>query len=180
MSESVTDLKSLFPNVNFDTGIHYGCISQHSVDLSTMDDWYDNDAYYDEAKQEIIDGIKSALSDYFDEEYIAEVVEAALDRFNESYQNDEPAYYFEDSEYSAEYSQSLCCWIIKKSPYYTYCKTCSPCVPNAGDLDSPVTPDEYMDGIERGFFHPKLVKAYCLPKEFFDGDKAPYKYFSVE
>jgi len=180
MSVVAADLKSMFPNMDVDTGIHYGCISQHSVDLSAMDDWYDNDAYYDEAKQEITDGIESALSDYLDKEYIEEVIEAALDRFNESYQNDEPAYYIEDTEYVATYSNSLCCWIIEKSPYYTYCKVCSPCVPNAGDLDSPVIPDDYKDDNGVGFFYPKFVKAYCLPDEFFDDDKAPYKYFFVE
>lgn len=182
MSVVGTDLKSMFPNMDMDTGIRYGCISQHTVDLSAMDDWYDDDAIYDEIKQEIEEGIEGVLSNHLDPEDIKDIISDALDKFNENYQNDEPAYYYKDEEYSAVYSHSLSCWIIEKSPYYTYCKTCSPCVPNAGDLDSPVTPDDYMDEIEkkRTSIYPRFVKAYCLPCGFFDDDKAPYTYFSVE
>lgn len=55
-------------------------------------------------------------------------------------------------------------YMIIKSPFYTYTKFCSPCVPGAGDLDSPVE-----DG----------VITYCLPDEFFE-ENAPYDVFKVE
>jgi hypothetical protein len=176
---AITDL---CPNQNLDTGIHYGCISQHSIDISAMDDWYDNDAMYDEIKDEIENRITEALEEYMDPVDISNVVDEAIDRFNENYQNDEPAYYYFDDQYEAEFSHSLVCWIIKKSPYYTYCKGCSPCVPNAGDLDSPVTPDNFDESnVPLSMFdYAKVRRAYCLPKEFFDDDKAPYVYFRVE
>jgi len=166
------NMKDMLPNMNLDTGIHYGCISQNSLNMESMDDWYDKDACYDEIKKEIEDGIEGVLSDYLEPVDIQETIDTAIERFNDSYQNDEPQFYYEDADYSAQYSQSLCCWIISKSPYYTYCKGCSPCVPNAGDLDSPVTPDDYVSNMS-------VKRAYCLPKEFFDGEVAPYEYFEV-
>lgn len=175
-------MKDLFPNQDLDTGIHYGCISQHSIDMSAMDDWYDTDATYEDAKDEIENKIYEALDGLLDNVDISNVVDEAIDRFNESYQNDEPAYYYHDGEYEAEYSHSLSCWIILKSPYYTYCKGCSPCVPNAGDLDCPVTPEDFDENNTPAsmFDYGKVRRAYCLPKEFFDDDKAPYEYFKVE
>ena len=175
-------MKELFPNQDFDTGIHYGCISQNSLDMSVMDDWYDTDAAYEDIKDEIENKISEALEDYLDPVDIQNVVDEAIDRFNDSYRNDEPAFYYEDENYSAEYSHSLVCWIIKKSPYYTFCEGCSPCVPNAGDLDCPVTPDDYDENNLPSSMldYTKVRRAYCLPKEFFVDDKAPYKYFSVE
>lgn len=172
------NIKDMLPNMNLDTGIHYGCISQHSVDMSAMDDWYDNDAAYNEIKQEITDGLKNLLSDYIDPIDLWDITDEVIDRFNENYQNDEPAFYYESGEYSAEFSHRLVCWIIKKSPYYTYCKGCSPCVPNAGDLDCPVTLDEYNE-YKNNVYMP-LKRAYCLPDEFFVDDKAPYEYFEVK
>jgi hypothetical protein len=171
-------LKSMFPNMNLDIGIHYGTISQNALSMERMDDWYDNDAMYDEIKQEIEDGITGVLSDYLDPVDIQETIDTAIDRFSENYQNDEPQFYYDDDEYVAIYSQILCCWIIEKSPYYTFCKGCSPCVPNAGDLDSPVTPDCY-DEHDVPIWSSNVMRAYCLPKEFFEDDKAPYEYFEV-
>ena len=166
------NMKDMLPNMNLDTGIHYGCISQNSLNMDHMDDWYDDDACYDEIKQEIVDGVTSALSDYLDPIDVQNIVDEAVGKFAENYQNDEPQFYYEDENYSAQYSQSLCCWIISKSPYYTYCKGCSPCIPNAGDLDTPVNPDDYVSDMS-------VKRTYCLPKEFFDGEVAPYEYFEV-
>lgn len=51
---------------------------------------------------------------------------------------------------------------IMKSPYYT---ECSPCVPGAGNLDSP------MEG---------GVKSYCLGPDWFEDNKAPYPVYEVK
>lgn len=57
--------------------------------------------------------------------------------------------------------------IIMESPYYTMVNSlCSPCVPNAADLDS-----DYSDG---GWM------AYCLGPDWFDEGKQPYRIFRVE
>ncbi len=52
------------------------------------------------------------------------------------------------------------------SPYYTYAQFCSPCVPGAGNLDSPTEP-------ETG------AKCYALGHDWFDGGKAPYRMWTV-
>lgn len=54
--------------------------------------------------------------------------------------------------------------MVTRSPYYTLAAFCSPCVPGAGDLDSP-----HKDG----------ARAYCLGHEWFDGGVAPYPVYRV-
>jgi hypothetical protein len=57
---------------------------------------------------------------------------------------------------------------IIKSPYFTYAQYCSPCVPGAGNLDSPV--DEGTG-----------AKCYCLGAEWFtEDDPCPYPIWSVK
>jgi hypothetical protein len=51
------------------------------------------------------------------------------------------------------------CFIVIKSPFYTYARPCSPCVPNAGDLDN-AGEDE-------------STKCYCPPLNWFEEGKAP-------
>jgi len=54
---------------------------------------------------------------------------------------------------------------VLKSPYYTLAQFCSPCVPGAGNLDTPCE-----DG----------PKTYCLGHDWFEEQKAPYPVYSVE
>jgi hypothetical protein len=55
--------------------------------------------------------------------------------------------------------------LVIASPYYTFTRLCSPCVPNAGDLNNP--------NEESG------VKTYCLGPDWFDDGVAPYKVYPV-
>lgn len=55
------------------------------------------------------------------------------------------------------------------SPYYTYAQFCSPCVPGAGNLDSPI----------ENTFEADLPKVYCLGHDWFESGKAPYRVFRV-
>lgn len=163
----------MLSNYDKDIGIHYGAISQNSLCIEAMENWYDHDALYDELLIEVTQIIQR-LSEIAD--ISEEMKEDILMSFNDNYQNDEPQFYYEDLEYKTEYSHSLNCWIILKSPFYTYCKPCSPCVPNAGDLDNPVrlSDKEREDNI-KGY-----GKTYCLPLEFFDEyRKIPYWYYRV-
>lgn len=83
----------------------------------------------------------------------------------EDFEADFHDYYVKNDEYNI-----ITCLdsdlMILKSPYYTFCNECSPCVPNAGNLDSPN--DEYGR------------KTYCLDKSWFDDGITPYKVYSVE
>ena len=54
--------------------------------------------------------------------------------------------------------------MVLKSPYYTLGAYCSPCVPGAVSLESPIA-----DG----------AKAYCLGHDWFEDGRAPYPVYSV-
>lgn len=73
-----------------------------------------------------------------------------------------------DSDYTTEYSESLNCFFVTKSPFYTFARACSPCAPNAGDLDSPC---DSGNGL----------KTYCLGYDFFDEySPCPYVCYMVK
>lgn len=75
------------------------------------------------------------------------------------------SYFFKDSKYSMETCLDSDVMVLK-SPFYTFSRLCSPCVPGAGDLNSPCDADEG-------------VKAYCPGHDWFDGGKAPYPVYRV-
>lgn len=55
--------------------------------------------------------------------------------------------------------------MIVKSPYYTHAQFCSPCAPGAGHLANPC---------------PTGPKTYCLGKDWFDNDIAPYPVYDCK
>lgn len=161
----------MFENYDKTTGIHYGCISMNSLCMETIEEWLENDRVYDAAKKELDQALAVLMnlgildSDEYD---------AKLQEFNDHWSTDDPEYYYEGNGYKVEYSPSLFCWIILKSPYYTYTRPCSPCVPNAGDLDTPLelSPSDHILNLE---IH-NIGKTYCLPIEYFDPDYHPIPY----
>lgn len=62
---------------------------------------------------------------------------------------------------------------IQDSPFLTSCSVCSPCVPNAGDLDSPCS------GQESKWDHWTSRWAYCLPLSWFTEAGEPIPYITV-
>jgi hypothetical protein len=187
----MSDMRSMFPNMNFETGIHFGCISQHTLDPDALMGLIDDsaDVLYDNASDEFESDLKTAIEDgnvleclknnYMDESLVDEEFDTIVDEWCQSYQNDCHQFYYTDEEYEMDFSDDMNCIIILRSPYYTYCRGCSPCVPNAGDLDCPVTPDDYANDAHTSIYT-MFKKAYCLPDHFFDDDKAPYQYFEVK
>ena len=75
---------------------------------------------------------------------------------------DPACFLLEDAEYFAICGEDGDIF-IERSPYYTLCEYCSPCAPGAGYLMSPGD-----------------VRAYCFGHDFFEGETAPYKVYSVE
>jgi len=246
----------MIPNYDPAAGIHYGCISQHSLMPEAMSDIWDkaHDLSYESAKDDLLNGIvralegdesreaqeealESALSDLFYGERRAEEKETAIseiieqwteiqhstpaseedkdalwqfveDRFNDSYECDQRSWLWEDEGYSL--SNCLISDIfVSKSPYFTYAPECSPCVPNAGNLDSA---SEKMnctackgvecchftfakEGVEESGWGVLVscekcgswrtpdripLKTYCLGHDMFEGGTAPYPVWSVE
>ncbi len=123
-------------NVDTKTGIRYGVISQHSV----LQAWADSaEPYYGEHDDDETDSEREVP--------------------------DEPlGWSFDDDGYNLTDCLDSDIFVLK-SPYYTFARFCSPCVPGAGNLDSA---------------DPDGVKTYCLGHDWFDEGKAPYPVYSVE
>ena len=113
-------------NYNPNTGIHFGVISQHSIMGEALSDI---EPVYPECECERGN----------DEECTCEYWESI------------------GLEYDEEGYKIIDCLdsdlMILESPFYTFAQYCSPCVPGAGNLESPV---------ENG------VKTYCLGCDWFD------------
>jgi hypothetical protein len=223
----------MIPNYDNETGIHYGCISQHSIDPDAMSEIWDQarDLSYESAKDELLSNLindlkredaesvrhalSTDLSDIFGmsrREERADVVNEIVgeweamdmengepseadketiwalisDRFNDLYECDDRSWLWEKDGY--ELSNCLITDIfVGKSPYFTYAPECSPCVPNAGNLDSA----EWFDGAEPSLKAAHIVaertalrkgwlKTYCLGHDMFEGGNAPYPVWSVD
>lgn len=90
-----------------------------------------------------------------------EVSESALMQLGDSGMESGP-YRWDDSEYSIQYDSDGDIWVFN-SPFYTLCRECSPCAPNAGYLTS----------------QPGSMKTYCLGVDWFEDETAPYPVYRV-
>lgn len=181
----------MIANYDADAGIHYGVIHANSCNPDAVQDIYDNgeNLSYQNATIEAKNMIGSALRPVLDDlgvlpyglnvdrvklsdAYIADVVESVWSDieqdWNDRYQGDgDDAYEYTKDGYVLR-TTSLGIYVIK-SPYYTWCAACSPCCPNAGDLDTPrLTPDHGL-------------KTYALGPDWFDDQFAtmPYTVYNV-
>lgn len=215
------------PNYDPETGIHYGVISQNSIQPEVMSDIFDDatDLSYEYAKKEMIDKIVTALGGGQSEEALNEALEHALgelyygsssaearecaiaeiveqwtevehstppdeadrealwgfveDRFNNRYDDSgERSWEISEDQKYPGYHLRDCLTsdvFVIKSPYFTWAPVCSPCVPNAGNLDSAAKVNEkYGPELQTG------LKTYCLDESFFEGEKSPYPVFRVD
>lgn len=155
-------------NVDPANGIHFGVIGQNAIMPEAMDD-----VEYDYGKptcwkcdNEAIrsDDASIADADWNDgKDYACAACEHCF--WSEDAFGDEPIGWIYE-QYGYALTQCLDNDIfVLKSRYYTFAQYCSPCVPGAGNLESPC---------ENG------PKTYCLGHDWFDGGKAPYTVYSVE
>ena len=155
-------------NIDVATGIRYGVISQHSVGQA----WYDDaepdygPATCPKCGNEAIE-FDADKHDEFDcgrgcTDYACGSCQYAFDS-SEAFGEEPRGWNYENDGY-----QLVDCLdsdiMILKSPFYTFAQFCSPCVPGAGNLDSPIE-----DG----------VKAYCLGHDWFEDGKAPYPVYDA-
>lgn len=204
-------------NTDPKTGIHYGVISQHSVNPDALDDIYQNgeDVAFQEAKQSCREEVKRAVDDWlmtdilddkdskglhiivhdvcakyivssvakriaddvtadadpdWEVEDIVECVHDAMENwFGDGYESDGG---LNDYLYEEDGLKLTGClnsdMFVLQSPYYTYAQYCSPCVPGAGNLDHPMTPES------------GAPKCFCLDASWFENNKAPYRYWRVK
>jgi hypothetical protein len=157
--------------VNFDpeTQCHFGTISYHSVSGDALDDVFTqgesltHKACVEQAKSEIRDALKNWVRGTHLDRIVDDTFEAIEDDFNDRYEAEDEQFLYERDGYKISNSPLLVCLFVEKSPYYTYTRHCSPCAPNAGDLDNPIN---------------NGLRTYCLGLDWFD-QEAPYPVFSV-
>jgi ribosomal protein L37AE/L43A len=154
ISNENTDQRSV--NMNPRTGIHFGVISQHKI----LQAWADSSealyVYYCPKCSTILKRKSEAKicsrCRYKIQEHDFDMMEPSIFHYSkEGYWMEQR---FDDPDI-----------FVIRSPYYTKCRLCSPCAPNAGDLSAP-------DDLG--------VRTYCLAKDWFDENKAPYHIYSVK
>lgn len=133
-------------NINPETGIRYGVISTHSLHPDVVDElWYGygaEDLSYKEAlidlEAEIRREVEFEQEDGFEVDDPEDEIQSRLESRAEWIQIDEPTIKgtYEGVEYIIGWlGGAPLLWVIK-SPYTTFRRLCSPCVPGAVDLDS--------------------------------------------
>ena len=146
-------------NINRETGIHFGAISGNSLDLDVLCDLQEKaseivfDAYrldemkrfanehdHDYAVDIQADDLFNSLMDAFGEEF-----DDFIYSIDENFEDDEPQAEFEHEGIKVVFSYlgGAPLVIVTESPYIAIAGLCSPCVPNAGNLD-----DKDPDGEE--------------------------------
>lgn len=168
---------------NYDekTGIHYGVISPNSINQDALNDLYNDgtDPHYEVAKKELLDNFKQFCEEnYLHFDNIN--TDSIEDDFNDHFEScGDGQCDYEDKEYTLHISGDNFGIFVIRSPYYTFTRLCSPCAPNAGDLNNPSKIDKrFKDRSDPGFTNG--VMTYCLDPSFFDEDKAPYKVYRVD
>ena len=155
-------------NTDPKTGIHYGVISQHQV----LQAWADSsEANYGYPEEFVCPECSQKSTIFREEDPTLEwgdnwtCPECGVESEVCLPDCAEPiSFFIDDGEYSAECGEDGDIFITK-SPYYTRCRLCSPCAPNAGYLLSP---------------DPLGVKTYCFDKDWFEDEKAPYPIYPVK
>lgn len=157
-------------NVDHETGIRFGVISQHDVMPEALDDVIigGDDIGFEnmrqQAKDELARAIASAIDPYGQvgdpDELAAEIIDNV--EWHDC-QEGGPWELIADG-YHIKLAQDGDVWVLK-SPFYTHAQFCSPCAPGAGHLGNPCS-----DG----------PKTYCLGDDWFEGGKAPYPIYKVE
>ena len=128
-------------NTNLETGVAYGVIDLRSIDPDLSQSlWYGYgvDMDYDDALKE---ALREALADWVAEHGSSDDFDndAVVQEFNDSYQNDEPTI---EGEYKGTLYTIMhlggapLLYVRLSSHIIDDAPECSPCVPNAGDLDS--------------------------------------------
>jgi hypothetical protein len=155
-------------NVDSETGIRFGVISQNSV----LQAWADSsEGYYGEptcgncgnpaVEFDTLEG-REAWDDCGRDYMCVECKRTFWS--DQAYSDEALGYSFEGDGYKLTDCLDTDIFVLK-SPYFTYAQFCSPCVPGAGNLDTPCS---------------NGPKTYALGHDWFEDGKAPYTVYSVE
>ncbi len=155
-------------NIDRETGIRFGVISQHSLSCWAIEDF---EADYGEPScgecgSDAVEYEDEKHGEYDHErgcsDYACEDCERVFDS-SDAY-GEEARGYTLDGEYQATMGTDGDVFLLK-SPYYTHAQFCSPCAPGACHLDNPCD-----DG----------ARAYAFGHDMFEGKTAPYPVYDVK
>jgi hypothetical protein len=211
-------------NLDTETGIRFGVISQNSIMPEAFDDVWTQarDLTYERAvenaktefgdmrhEDELTDWIhehlvtrenavlwaEAILIDYTTEEGIILKMDVGVvehiwgeveQDFNDAYSmNDcgDRDWLYESDGYKLTNCLHTDVFVLN-SPYFTYAQFCSPCVPGACNLNSPLVtpPDDVYGGnnFEDDWQKIRANRCYCLGHDWFEDGRAPYPVYSVE
>lgn len=185
-------------NINPDTNIPYGIIKIDAIDSDVLHDLLyvkGRDISYDAALEEHL-AQKRREHEAAMEELAIKRAETGEDRENPNIGEDDPEFDedFETQEFAEHYQcdepvtqgeyqgvKYQTTWLggalmlyVFESPVLTKCRPCSPCVPNAGDLDS--TGDYLAYGVPVEWLSEDFVKEQCeaIEYEVSDSGAGPY------
>lgn len=139
-------------------GIRYGVIACNSLNQDLVQElWYGvgaRDVSWEQAVEELRAEITSEVMDEQEDGYDIDDVQDEIDDRVESrkewIQIEEPTIVgcYEGIEYQIGWLGGAPLLWVMKSPVKTFARLCSPCVPNAGDLDNVYEgdPNEYNPG----------------------------------
>ena len=136
-------------NVNPETGIRYGIVSAASLDPEIVNQIQceGRDVHWEDAKRDLEDAIRSACGGLMTKRDVDAVVDEAIDRMNgDQWVDDEPIHEFVIDGVMGQTTWlggALLVWVFK-SNHSRLSRLCSPCVPNAGDLDSVEDSEGYV------------------------------------
>ena len=147
-------------NIDLETGIRYGVIHQGDV----LQAWCDSSEgqYNNENCPECGHDLRTRKNGDL---YCPGCKEFDLETSFDM-QSPESFTYYAEGYQCAQTADDPDIFVIK-SPYYTWCRFCSPCAPGAGYLT------DHLPTIGDG------VKAYCFGHDWFESGRAPYPVFSV-
>ena len=137
-------------NINRETGIRFGAISGHSLDpdvLNSIQDKVFNLEYDAECRDYLKKLLWSAsliiMEDDLTVQQLIDKCEAGdidpeLDYFAEDFNCSEPSGTIEHDGLiiTFDWLGGAPLIVVNESPFITFANPCSPCVPNAGDLDN--------------------------------------------
>ena len=135
-------------NIHPETGVHFGAISGHSLDPDVLNDIQDKvfDLEYQAAYKDHLKNLLQDVISFPDDLTIQQLINKCkandidpdLDYFAENFDCYEPSGTIEHEGLIVTFD-----WlggapliIVNESPFVTFANQCSPCVPNAGDLDN--------------------------------------------
>ena len=137
-------------NINRETGIRFGAISGNSLDPEVLCDLQDK-AFMLEYEAALCDYLKHRLlnvqtlviGDHLTSNQLVEMcedkgIDPDIDCFADLFYCEEPSGTIEHEGLIITFDWLGGCplLIINESPFITFAVPCSPCVPNAGDLDN--------------------------------------------